>query len=221
MASELFENIWEVKDVFETCSMVVTTNYTILERPCVEILNVTRFSKTLYTCFTIEATPKTVYDYAALQRIKGNNGFMFEVNFHKNVSAYTDDLFLYLHQFGSYPRHGFTRSMYLNDLTKTQYITFQEFQSKLLKAPFESNCRDYETTGYGNRGGCVSTCTQMEALQRFGAIPPGYAFFPGQSDKEKLMSTHTLITDPDLFKILQDIQTACSAACPQPNCFQT
>lgn len=104
---------------------------------------------------------------------------MFNILLRRNVTRVTDDFFLIYHPPGTFPRLGFTRQVYYNDIKRLFSLTFQEFENTLLKKPYATDCRDYNMTGYENKGACWEACVQEESLNRFGKIAPGTNVFKG------------------------------------------
>lgn len=179
LVRDFFEVALEPPDIFGNCSYTIPQKNTIGTLPCSYIFNITRFFKETYICFRFEASPKLEYKYIDLQRVYGQGGFMFQIYMHENMSKYTNDVLVYIHPPGTFPRQAFTKSLYLHNIASANTLSYQAVQTKLMKAPYITDCRDYNLTGYPSRGGCVETCIQLDSLARFSALTPGCAIILG------------------------------------------
>ena len=221
IVKDFFDYTFLPEDMFEKCSYVTPKNYTVVTKPCRDIFNITPYFKEAYKCFAFSLKDNTNYDYLTMQRIKGTNGYMYNILLLPNVTTITDDLFIFYHPRGTFPRSGFTRSISATDIKSLFSLTFQTFTVERLAAPYDTDCRNY-TLDYGNKGACFESCVQLQSLQRFGKISAGTNVFKGlATDKEQLMSIAAINADADLFRVLRNIENECDRACDQPNCYES
>lgn len=96
------------------------------------------------------------------------------------------------------PRFGLQVAM-----NQTYAIQFKRTVTTALPSPYNTNCRNYDESGYLSRDACITQCSRNEARILGTPLPGSIAIFPG----EPFVSQWTL-----------PISAACQSKCVQVDC---
>ncbi|KAI1282012.1 hypothetical protein HDE_13211 [Halotydeus destructor] len=226
-------------DFLKLCSIRYPYSYSRIDKTeyC-DAFGVQRYFKQQFICYQISLfeLSNTVYSFEYIQNALKSPGLFFELFMDKNRFNRTSVIQFTVHSAdlkprgtSAFPVEGNRKSSALRvsevfpaekdvsmDLWE-YYLTYNLFSSKLLGAPYRSDCLDYGTVEYESRGHCVDTC--MTRMTKAGL---GLYAFPAVSTtgpKLKLIMEADL-AKPEVADQLAQFRDQCGQLCRRPNCVE-
>lgn len=98
------------------------------------------------------------------------------------------------------------------------YLGYKSLKSKLLPAPYASNCFNYDTLGYKSQDDCFSKCVLEETLDRTRKLPFA-TILDDQSYGEKIVS-YIDIQNKEMSDVIHRIHEFCMKRCHRRDCYK-
>ena len=115
---EIFKNTFDWYEMFKLCTIVDPVSYVKEYKKCNDIFEIVSYLVLSSKCFAFTTKTKTDYKYISIQRIKGSIGYLNGVLFHSNLTQHLSQMSLTYHEPDTLLRVGFTRYLYLTDVSR-------------------------------------------------------------------------------------------------------
>lgn len=94
-------------------------------------------------------------------------------------------------------------------------VSYYQLFKKLMRYPFQTNCRDYDSEGLSNQNDCVNSCMNVSTVKIFNKIP--FSIF--QAHPIPLQHINTGDLENDTFAdLLMKVEDDCFGQCQQLDC---
>ena len=216
---EQFKNTFDWQEMFKLCTIVDPVSYVKDYKPCDTIFKIVSYLVLNQKCFAFTIKSKTDYKYVSIQRVKGSIGYLNGVIFHSNLTQHLSQMSVIYHEPNGLLREGFTRYLYLTDVSRLFSMSYEKYYNQLLPPPFVTECRNYAHTGFQHQGHCISECIIKRSTENSSELQPGPSIFDrikyGRLKMVPLVKTER---EQHYSRLVQDIESYCDQKCWQPDC---
>ncbi|KAI1292354.1 hypothetical protein HDE_07603 [Halotydeus destructor] len=217
---DAFTLTYDYKELFLYCRIIQTPSYSFDSKPCHIFFNISETFIGAAKCFTFKLKVPQVYNYLTVQRMKIYPGVTSIIVMKPYLRNITNDLLVYSHPSNTFAREGLSRYLFLTPLELFS-MTYSTFTSKLLPAPYDTDCQNYTLSGYFDRGDCYETCVNKQSLDRLGKLAPGPVVVQDEFPNERMIDAATVIASATIRKSIFEINDDCETYCRKPDCEST
>ncbi|KAI1292355.1 hypothetical protein HDE_07600 [Halotydeus destructor] len=202
------------------CRIIKTPSYSFDGKPCHELYSITESFIASGKCFTLKLKIPQVYSYITVQRMKVYQGMISITVMRQSIRNLTTAMVIYTHSSSTYAREGLSRYLLLTP-SKLYSVTHSTFTSKLLQAPYDTDCQNYTMSGYVDRGECYEKCVNKQSLDRLGKLTPGPVILLDEFRGKHMIDTATVFGNSTLRQSIIQIDGDCDSYCSKPDCEST
>lgn len=94
-------------------------------------------------------------------------------------------------------------------------MSYESYEARLLKKPFETGCINYADIGYESRGDCYESCIRKEVLNKTDSILPGVNVM--ENDTKPIVPLMTYCS-PDIRVVIMASDRLCHQQCSAKDC---
>jgi hypothetical protein len=191
-----------------------------------DVFNVTTFFKDMHKCFTFELLDayKDV-KYYDVRRQTISPGMLTILQLRENETRHAGIMQYIVTPNGMKLRSGFFSFLPIGLRQRHAFaVTYETYETQLLRDPFESGCQEYHEFGYDSRGSCYESCVKENGLNMTNGLTP-----PGVNIYDRLDFNATLITNVDIMmnkslngigtmNLIERLHDFCNQKCPAIDC---
>ena len=229
--SRVFDVTYKFEDMFESiCTYMeeyapagVSRGYVQLKftvSSFYDIFNVNECIKDMYRCYSMEYKEKyRLVNYYHLARQGATPGLVSAVEFNRDRLNNTLGMYFLPNHSGRKPASGFYAVLPMaSTISQLEHITYDIFEAKLLKAPYETKCIDYTELGFEFRGECYESCLRNETISATGKIHPSVNIFGGEN-RNVIKFADVSLNYNNTRTLLNELEDICDRRCQAKDCF--
>lgn len=229
--ADIFDYTPATDEIFKSCMTRLHKTYTFEIRNgsrCFDVFTVDNYYMQEYICYRInwETATNVTYSYRNLAYALTYPGMFFGVRFDLDTFEAADNIKAIVHKSGDFPfkssayAPSFSRN-YEPEKKKAKYNYFQLAYAlvsiRRLPAPYTTNCRDYNASGFASINDCIKECLVAKTLSMFDKLP-FTTIATEKSDKKHINGAD--IANLTFSKILNDLENGCGSNCKHLDCIE-
>lgn len=219
-ARALLNITYDPDEVFNNCMFVFSNNYTLSQEACNTRYHITKYLHKYTTCYSMNTIADSEYDLSLLRLV-----YMLQpgVASLSEMKSNFSSLYLYIHDPIELPTVQNPRAIRSPEEESDVLVTYNKYETFLMKSPYPTNCRSYEE--YGTKANCINEClTSMtiSSMKYNSLFVPVLKTPPLRRDDKyldlRVISDEQVVKEESLFAQSSKINRICNKLCAQPQC---
>lgn len=184
-----------------------------------EILTISEFIKDIYRCYSLEYKKEyRLVNYHHLARQATTPGVISIASFNRDRINNTLEMYFVPSHDERKPATGFYGTFpTASTASQIQHVTYDIFEARLLKAPYETRCIHYSDFGFQFRGECFESCLRNESISKTGKVHPSVNIFKEET-KNIVTISEILFNNNNTGTLMNEMQDMCDQRCQAKDC---
>ena len=225
--SRIFEVTYKFQDMFDRIAVYlekdsktgVSRDYPVFltNSPGVyNVFEVTEFLKDMFRCYSLKFKQPVMNHYHVTRQV-GRPGAYAIITLNQIRVNDTSTMYFIANQNANLTGGFFPGLQMPSKIDHIQHLTYEVFETKLLKAPYETKCIEYSELGLGSRGECFEGCIRNESITATGMIHPSLTIHGGET--RKAIKVLDIMQNVNNTKTLMDsLEDLCDKRCHAKDC---
>lgn len=221
-ANEIFELTPDHSSFFDLGELRFNGSYELIlcnENACLDYFYVKKFVFMEYVCYQLSLRSDKISQYFDLMLLAVSPAFS-GLSVRINLKRQFDRISVFkiaLSKPGDYPYTELAVSpQRFGD--HNLMLGYKSFKSRLLRAPFASDCLDYTQYGFKSRDDCYSSCIFEKTVDKTNKLPFA-VIIDDRTHTEEILS-YVDIQNATTSKLIHEIHDICSRKCRYHDCFK-